>query len=112
MHYPSIQWTLTLLRGVDHNAGDGVCRNSAWFDVFDVKNCVLHSSDLRHILVRYGDTKLILESHHQFYDVEAISTKVLEKAGFRRHLIRIDTHIFHYDLYDPFGDIAHMAPGV
>lgn len=56
---------------------------------FDIANGILHRTDLLDIRVRYRDAKLIFERHDHFHDVEAIATKVIEKAGFRCYLVGV-----------------------
>ncbi|WP_429615218.1 hypothetical protein, partial [Sphingobium olei] len=63
----------------------------------------------------YRNEGSLLDADHPANGVlfaRRFTTKVFEKAGFGRHLVRINTHIFDYDFYDPLGDITHMISRV
>src|SRR5688572_17459088 len=73
----------------------------------DIVDRVLDRRDLLRGVVGNLDPELLLESHHQLDDVEAVGAEVVDEAGFLGDLLRVDAEMLDDDLLHPIGSLAH-----
>src|SRR5436190_12435091 len=68
---------------------------------------VLDGRDLLGSIVGDFDTEFLFERHHQFDDVEAVGSEIVDEARFFGDLVGIDTQMFDDDLLHTIGGLAH-----
>src|SRR5207248_11747397 len=79
--------------------------------LFDVIDDVAHGLQFLRVLVRHFDGKFFFESHHQFHDVERISSEIFDERRLRRDLLRIHAELLDDDVFDFFLDrfVSHKT---
>ena len=82
-----------------------------------VVNDILHGNNLLGIVVgdielALGSTKLFLNGHYHFHEVEGISVEVIYEGGGRDHLIIINPELFNHDLLEPLEYGRHPYLGL
>src|SRR3546814_8948692 len=76
---------------------------------FDIVDRVLDGGDLFRRIVGDLDAEFLFERHHQFDDIEAVGTQIVDEARFLGHLLGFDAEMFDDDLFHLFGRIAHAS---
>ena len=54
--------------------------------------------------------ELFLEGHHQFDDIKAVGTKIIDEAGVFSDLLGLDAQVLDDNLLNPVGGVAHGIP--
>src|SRR5690606_34376616 len=61
-------------------------------------------------IVRDLAPELLLERHHQLDRIQAVSAKIVDKAGVLGDLFGLDAKMLNHDLLHALCDIAHRLP--
>ncbi len=61
--------------------------------LFDVLRGIADGGDLLSRIVGDFDTEFLFERHHQFDDVEAVGTEIVDEAGFLGDLVGLDAEV-------------------
>jgi len=71
---------------------------------------IADGQDVLGSIVRDLAPELLLERHHQFDRIKAVSAEIVDKAGVLRDLVGLDAKMLNHDLLHALCDIAHRLP--